>query len=38
MKTIMSTIVALSVITGIASQAQAFNAKSFYEQLDKTAK
>ena len=35
MKTIMSTLVALSVIAGVASHAQAFDAKSFFEQQDK---
>ena len=35
MKTILSAIVALSVLTGVAASANAFDAKSFYEQLDR---
>ena len=38
MKTIMNALLALSVITGVATQAQAFDAKSFYEQQDKLAR
>ena len=34
MKTILSAIVALSVLTGVAASANAFDAKSFYEQFD----
>ena len=35
MKTILSTLVALSVIAGVAGTASAFDAKSFYEQVDR---
>ena len=35
MKTILSAIVALSVIAGIASSASALDAKTFYEQIDR---
>jgi hypothetical protein len=35
MKTIVSAIVALSVLAGIAAPASAFDAKSFYEQQDR---
>jgi hypothetical protein len=35
MKTIMSAIVALSVLTGVAASANAFDAKNFYEQQDR---
>jgi hypothetical protein len=35
MKTIMSAIVALSVLTGVAASASAFDAKSFYQQQDR---
>jgi hypothetical protein len=35
MKTILSAIVALSVLTGVAASANAFDAKSFYEELDR---
>ena len=35
MKTILSTLVALSVIAGVASAASAFDTKTFYEQLDR---
>jgi hypothetical protein len=38
MKTILSAIVALSVLTGVAASANAFDAKSFYEQLDRSAR
>ena len=34
MKTIVSALVALSVIAGIAAPASAFDAKTFYEQVD----
>ena len=37
MKTIVSALIALSVLAGIAAPASAFDAKSFYEQLDRTA-
>ena len=36
MKTILSALIALSVLAGIAAPASAFDAKSFYEQLDRT--
>ncbi len=35
MKTIVSALVALSVLAGIAGPASAFDAKSFYEQQDR---
>jgi hypothetical protein len=35
MKTIVSALIALSVLAGIAAPASAFDAKSFYEQLDR---
>jgi hypothetical protein len=35
MKTIVSALLALSVLAGIAAPASAFDAKSFYEQLDR---
>jgi hypothetical protein len=35
MKTILSVLVALSVIAGIAQTANAFDAKTFYEQVDR---
>ena len=35
MKTILSALVALSVIAGIAGSASALDAKSFYEQVDR---
>jgi hypothetical protein len=35
MKTIMSAIVALSVLAGVAASANAFDAKNFYEQQDR---
>ena len=34
MKTIVSALVALSVLTGVAASANAFDAKSFYEQFE----
>jgi hypothetical protein len=36
MKVIVSALVALSVLAGIAAPASAFDAKSFYQQLDRT--
>ena len=36
MKTIVSALIALSVLTGIAASANAFDALSFYEQLDRS--
>jgi hypothetical protein len=35
MKTIVSALIALSVLTGIAASANAFDTQSFYEQLDR---
>ena len=35
MKTIVSALIALSVLAGIAAPASAFDAKSFYEQQDR---
>ena len=35
MKTITSALLALLVITGFAGAAQAFDAKDFYEQVDR---
>ena len=35
MSTILSALVALSVIAGVAGTANAFDAKSFYEQVDR---
>jgi hypothetical protein len=35
MKTILSALVALSVITGVAGSASAFDARTFYEQVDR---
>ena len=35
MKTILSALVALSVIAGIAGSANALDAKTFYEQVDR---
>jgi hypothetical protein len=37
MKIIASTLIALSLLTGIASTASAFDAKTFYEQQDRAA-
>jgi hypothetical protein len=34
MKTILSTIVALSVLTGVAASANAFDARSFYQKFE----
>ena len=36
MKTIVSALIALSVLSGFAASANAFDAKSFYEELDRT--
>ena len=35
MKTIISALLALSVLTGVAANAYAFDAKSFYAQQDR---
>jgi len=35
MKTIVSALIALSVIAGVATSASAFDAKTFYEQQDR---
>ena len=35
MKTIVSALIALSVIAGVAAPASAFDAKTFYEQQDR---
>ena len=35
MQTVTSVLVALVLITGIAGTAQAFDAKSFYEEVDR---
>jgi hypothetical protein len=35
MKTILSALVALSVIAGVAGSASALDAKTFYEQVDR---
>jgi len=35
MKTIMSAIIALSVLTGVAASANAFDTKGFYQQQDR---
>lgn len=35
MRTIISALVALSVLTGVAASANAFDAKSFYEELER---
>ena len=35
MKTIVSALVAMSVLAGIAGPASALDAKSFYEQMDR---
>jgi hypothetical protein len=37
MKIIVSLLVALSVVTSVAASASAFDAKSFYAQLDRQA-
>lgn len=36
MKPIISALVALSVLTGVAASANAFDAKSFYEELERS--
>jgi len=36
MKTILSALIALSVLAGIAGSASALDAKSFYEQQDRS--
>ena len=36
MKTIISTLIALSVLSGFAASANAFDSKSFFEELDRT--
>jgi hypothetical protein len=36
MKMIISALVALSVLTGVAASASAFDAKTFFEQQDRT--
>jgi len=38
MKTIISALIALSVVAGIAAPASALDAKQFYEQQDREAK
>jgi hypothetical protein len=38
MKSIITALVALSVVAGVAASAQAFDAKSFYTQQDKIAR
>jgi hypothetical protein len=35
MKTILSALIALSALTAVAASASAFDAKSFYEELDR---
>ena len=35
MKTILSALVALSLVAGVAGTASAFDAKDFYEQVDR---
>jgi hypothetical protein len=37
MKTVISMLIALSVLAGATAPASAFDAKSFYEQLDRQA-
>ena len=37
MKMIISALIALSVIAGVAAPASAFDSKSFYEQVDRQA-
>jgi hypothetical protein len=37
MKTIISVVIALSVLAGIAAPVSALDAKTFYEQLDRQA-
>ena len=36
MKTIISALIALAVLSGVTATANAFDAKSFYEELDRT--
>jgi hypothetical protein len=36
MKTILSALVALSLVAGVAGSANAFDAKSFYDQVDRS--
>jgi hypothetical protein len=36
MKTILSAMIALSVLAGVAASANALDAKSFYEQVDRS--
>ena len=36
MKTIICALIALAVLSGISATANAFDAKSFYEELDRT--
>jgi hypothetical protein len=36
MKTIISALITLAVLSGVATTANAFDAKSFYEELDRT--
>ena len=36
MKTIVSALIALSVLSGVAASANAFDAKSFFEELDRS--
>jgi hypothetical protein len=36
MKTLLSTLLALTVLTGVAASASAFDSKTFYEQQDRS--
>jgi hypothetical protein len=36
MKTLVSALIALSVLTGVVASANAFDAKSFYQQQDRS--
>ena len=36
MKTIVSALIALAVLAGVSASANAFDAKSFYEELDRS--
>jgi hypothetical protein len=36
MKTIISALIALSALTGVAASANAFDTQSFYDQLDRS--
>ena len=38
MKTIISTLIALAVLSGVAATANAFDAKSFYEERERAAR